>query len=74
VILFLWGPVMLRFQVCQSSWLSSFLWDSEILVWPSSWNPGTLGSRDPMVLGVLELLEMYLLWALWGCLLNLKPM
>jgi hypothetical protein len=35
-------PVNLRFSVCQSSWESIFLWDPEILVWASSWDPGIL--------------------------------
>jgi hypothetical protein len=43
-------PVILRFWVCQSSWESSCLWNSEILVWPSSW--------DPKILGILEHLEV----------------
>ena len=42
VILWFWDPVNLRSWVCQSTWQSSFLWDHEILVWPSSWDPGNL--------------------------------
>ena len=38
---------MLRSWRCQSSWQSNFLWDSEILVWPNSWDPGILRSWDP---------------------------
>jgi hypothetical protein len=42
VILWLWAPLNLRFWVCQSFWQSSFLWDPEILVLPSSCYPGIL--------------------------------
>ena len=48
VILWFQDPVNLRFWVCQSSWLSSFLWDPEILLWLSSWNHGILESSDPV--------------------------
>jgi hypothetical protein len=44
VILWFWAPVYLRFLVCLCSWQSSFLWDPEILVWPSSCYPGILES------------------------------
>jgi hypothetical protein len=47
VILWFWNPVILRSWVCQNSWESSCLWDPEILVWPSFWDPGILGSYDP---------------------------
>jgi hypothetical protein len=43
VILWFQDPVNLRFWVCQSSWQSWSLWDPEILVCPSSWNPKILG-------------------------------
>jgi hypothetical protein len=55
------GPafsVILRFWLCQSSRQSGFLWDFEILVWPSSWDPGILGSWNPKILGVLQFLEV----------------
>jgi hypothetical protein len=47
VILWFWDPVILRSCVCQSSWQSSCFWDPEILMWPSSWNPGVLRSCGP---------------------------
>jgi hypothetical protein len=47
VILWSRAPVNLRFWVCQFFWQSSFLWDPEILVWPSSCYPGILESEDP---------------------------
>jgi hypothetical protein len=39
VILWFWDLVILRFWVCQCFWESSYVWDPEILVWPSSWDP-----------------------------------
>jgi hypothetical protein len=47
VILWLWTPANLRFWMCQSFWQSSFLWDPEILVWPSPCYTGILLSYDP---------------------------
>ena len=47
VILWLWTLVNLRFWVCQSFWQSSFLWDPEILVWPTLGYPEILLSWDP---------------------------
>lgn len=61
VILWFWDPVMLRFWVCQSSWQSSFLWDPEILVWPSSWDPEIL--RSWMCESAWK---WYLLWGVVG--------
>jgi hypothetical protein len=69
VILWFWNLVMLRFWVCQSSCHSSFLWDPEIQVWPSSWDPGIL--RSSVCLSTVW--KWYFLWRLWGCQLSLKP-
>jgi hypothetical protein len=55
VILWLQAPGNLKFWVCQSSCQSSFLWDPEILVWPSSCYPL---SCNPMILGALQCLEV----------------
>jgi hypothetical protein len=52
-ILWFWDPGILRSWVCQSSWESSCLWDLEILVWRSSW--------DPVILAMLECLGLELL-------------
>ena len=57
VILWFWDLVIMRSWVCQSSWESICLWDPEILVWPSSW--------DPVTLVVSELLRVQL--SLWFC-------
>ena len=57
VILWFWDPGMLRLWVHQSSWQSSFLWNPEILVWPSSWDPGIKDLRSK-ILGVFEHLEV----------------
>jgi hypothetical protein len=58
VMLWFWAPVNLRFLVCHSSWQSSFFWDPEILVWPSSWYPGILVSWNPKILVMLQCLEL----------------
>ena len=55
VILWFKDPVMLRFWVWQSSWQSSFLWDPDILMWPT---PVILESCNPMILGLLQCLEL----------------
>jgi hypothetical protein len=39
VLLWYWDPVILRPWICQSSSESRFIWDPEILVWPSFWDP-----------------------------------
>ena len=42
--LWFWDSGILRSWVCLNSWESSSLWDPEILVWPSSWDPVILWS------------------------------
>jgi uncharacterized membrane protein len=68
VILWFRDPVNLGFWVCQSSWQSSFIWDAEILVWPSSWDPGILRTWV-----CSSSWKWYLLWGLWGYPLCSKP-
>jgi hypothetical protein len=58
-------PVILRSCICQSSWESYYLWDSEILVWPSS--------CDPVVLGNLECLGVELLLGVVWLAVKLAP-
>ena len=60
--------MILRPWVCQCSWESSCLWDPEILVWPSSWDPGILRSW-----ACYRAWNWCLLWGPWGCQLCLKP-
>ena len=81
VILWFWDPVILRSWVCQSSWETSCLWDLEILVWPSTWGPGILGSWNPGILeswnpvdlGVLEYLGVELPLSVVGQVKEFRP-
>ena len=66
--LWFYNSVILRSWVCQSSWKSSCLWDPEILVWPSSWDPGILWSW-----ACQSAWEWNFLWVLWDWLRSLSP-